>query len=490
MESVAEMTEGQFMQDVQPYLAGILAFDSAVNHDEFVFARSGVHLWSQVRAYVGVRLYDILSGTDFGGASANVATPQLKYFVDTWRRRHGSTGARDQTDVIIFGTSVGNILQEPTRGYFNWLTDYAADSLDCRAQVVEMSDGWQYPWPRMFPDVSTFHDWVLLQGKLLERFHAPDARDVQSIDRFLQELRTAFGELLTEADFAAIKRTLMVVARRADIWTRLYGSFFSRRRPKFIQIGGACYGGAWPFVMRAARAVGAKVAEFQHGYIGQDHYAYNYAPQLLASTFCKDLPDYFLVYGEYWAKQISISSEVVVVGSPRMADGKAKVAAVAPRPQILLASTGLGVEVYTATVDALLRTLPEHGSVVFRPHPSERTIAPSRYQALLSRPRVRLDDTPDVYRSIAQSMLIVGDLSTLMYEALGLGRAVRIIDTDATRARMPSDLFQFLDYQTISSELAELAEAPQACRATERASESIWASDWKTRYRAFVGRFI
>ncbi|PNM91683.1 hypothetical protein AL490_022880 [Achromobacter xylosoxidans] len=478
------------MQRAPAHLAKILDFDVGLDHGAYTFTHGGVHLWSQVRAYLGVRLYDILSNTDFEGASASGATPTLKYVADSWRRRHGASGAGGRSDVIIFGSAVGNIAQAPTGEQFNWLTDYAACSLDCRTQIVELSDRWRYPWPRAYPDVSTFHDWVQLQAKLRQRLHGVEPRDQRTIERFLLALRDAFGEYLTDADFSSMRHTLMTVARRAGIWMRLYDCYFQRRQPRLVQIEGACYGGAWPFVMRSARAAGAVVAEFQHGYIGRDHYAYNYAPALMASSFCEDLPDYFLAYGSYWARQISISSQIEVVGSPRMAEGKAKLASVRPGADILLASTGLGVEVYTATVDALLRSMPEAGSVVFRPHPSERAVAATRYQALLSRPRVRLDDTPDVYRSIAQSMLVVGDLSTLMYEALGLGRSVRIIDTEATRERMSADLFQFLDDRTIAGEIVALMAAPHGCGATQLASESIWASDWKARYRAFVGRFL
>lgn len=478
------------MQRVPPHLAKILDFDVGIDHGAYTFTHGGVHLWSQVRAYLGVRLYDILSNTDFKGASANFARPTWKYVADTWRRRHGASGGGGRSDVIIIGSGVGNIAQAPARGHFNWLTDYAANSLDCRTQVIELSDRWRYSWPRTYPDVSTFHDWVLFQAKLRQRLHRIEPGDQRAIEAFLEALRGAFGEHLTEADFATMRHTLATVACRSRTWMHLYDRYFQQRRPRLVQIEGACYGGAWPFVMRSAQAAGAVVAEFQHGYIGHDHYAYNYAPALMGSPFRKDLPDYFLAYGSYWAQQISISSHIEVVGSPRMADGKAQLVSVAPGADILLASTGLGVEVYNAAVDALLRALPEGGSVVFRPHPSERAAAATRYGALLSRPRVRLDDTSDVYRSIAQSMLVVGDLSTLMYEALGLGRPVRIIDTEATRERMSAELFQFLNERTIAGEVAALMAAPHGCGATQLASESIWASDWKARYRAFVGRFL
>lgn len=48
------------MQRVPPHLAKILDFDVGIDHGAYTFTHGGVHLWSQVRAYLGVRLYDIL----------------------------------------------------------------------------------------------------------------------------------------------------------------------------------------------------------------------------------------------------------------------------------------------------------------------------------------------------------------------------------------------------------------------------------------------
>src|SRR3546814_7077502 len=94
---------------------------------------------------------------------------------------------------------------------------------------------------------------------------------------------------------------------------------------------------------------------------------------------------------------------------------------------------------------------------------------------------------PDVYRSIAGAALVVGDITTLMFEAIGLGVPTRIIDCDIARRRMPTSIFQFLDYAEIPRLLAQPGQAP----ASDPALQShVWAPGWRNRYREFVGRFL
>src|SRR3546814_12540747 len=66
------------------------------------------------------------------------------------------------------------------------------------------------------------------------------------------------------------------------------------------------------------RSAGIPVAEFQHGYIGHDHYAYNYADSVADSGYRDGLPDYLLTFGQYWADSVRTPSEKVVIGGPRM----------------------------------------------------------------------------------------------------------------------------------------------------------------------------
>ena len=467
-------------------LQRVMAFEQRIDPGEFVLSPWRVPMWSVVRSYIAGALYDSIAGTGFQKKGGARVRPGAAFFYRTWAGRHGTSPARQPVDIVYIATGGGNIYQEDQGRYFNWITDYCAQAVDARSQVVELNKGWAYPRPRVHPDVSTHHDWIALRAQVAARRRRLPDTQLKAIDHYLQKLRAAFGDTLLEGDFAHMRRALQVSARSAAAWHDGYQRFFEARRPKLLQINGASYGGVWAYVTRWARAAGIPVAEFQHGYIGHDHYAYNYAPNVATSAYREGLPDYLLTFGQYWADAICTPSQTVVIGSPRMSEPRA-VSPGASAPYILLASTGVGPEFYLSVVQGLLRGLPPGGTVRFRPHPGERHVAVANYAALLADARVSLDTEPDVYRSMAGAALVVGDITTLMFEAIGLGVPTRVIDCEIARHRMPTSLFQFLDYDEIPVLLDSNAAVGQPDAALR---EQVWAPDWRSRYQAFVARFL
>lgn len=114
-------------------------------------------------------------------------------------------------------------------------------------------------------------------------------------------------------------------------------------------------------------------------------------------------------------------------------------------------------------------------------------MAAVNYAALFTDTRIRLDTEPDVYRSMAGAALVVGDITTLMFEAVGLGVPTRVIDCDIARNRMPTSIFQFLDY----AEVPELLHGRVAdSRPDSKVRTQVWAADWQARYQDFVAQFL
>jgi len=468
-------------------LQRVMDFEARVDPDDFVLSPWRVPMWSVVRSYIAGALYDAIAGTNFQKKGGARTRPTPGYFYRTWAGRNGATPALQPLDVMYIATGGGNVHRQDEGRYFNWITDYCADAIDARSQVVELSKGWQYSRPRTHPDVSTQHDWIALRAQLAARSRRLPAEQVRDIDRYLELLRNVFGDTLRASHFLYMRRALQVSAASAAAWHDGYQRLFDRRRPRLLQINAASYGGIWAYVVRWARAAGIPVAEFQHGYIGKDHYAYNYAPALKASTYSEGLPDYLLTFGQYWADAVSTPSQTVVIGSPRMSEYRPAAAPSGGAPYVLLASTGVGPEFYLEVTQGLLRVLPAGVQLKFRPHPGERKVAQTGYAALLANARVSLDDEPDVYRSIAGAALVVGDITTLMFEAIGLGVPVRVIDCDIARRRMPTSIFRFLDYAEVPALFTQ--QTRQAIR-NDALQEHVWASDWRARYRDFVGQFI
>ena len=67
----------------------------------------------------------------------------------------------------------------------------------------------------------------------------------------------------------------------------------------------------------AAKEMGIRTAEYQHGAVSRGHDAYNVAPgQGSSPEYQKVLPEFFLGYGRWWNEQINVPVTKVAVGNP------------------------------------------------------------------------------------------------------------------------------------------------------------------------------
>ena len=80
--------------------------------------------------------------------------------------------------------------------------------------------------------------------------------------------------------------------RSSDAQRRVYSSLFCRIKPKALLL--SCYYGSNLPAVKAAKDLGIKVIEVQHGVIGKEHPAYNVYRDLDKSCF----PDHLLVFGK------------------------------------------------------------------------------------------------------------------------------------------------------------------------------------------------
>ena len=91
-----------------------------------------------------------------------------------------------------------------------------------------------------------------------------------------------------------------------------------------------------------------------------------------------------------------------------------------------------------------------------------------------------LDLSTDPYASLASSILVVGDASTTMFEALEFDCSVVLIDAPLTRKTMPEEVFSF---SSRFDDLELLLSAGQKARAERH---KLWEDDWQVRFRRFL----
>ena len=259
--------------------------------------------------------------------------------------------------------------------------------------------------------------------------------------------------------------------------------WMERVKPRLLLTEEGCYG-HMAVVNATARDCGVAVAEYQHGMVTEGHDAYNVAPALeRCDSYRRTMPDYFLGYGAWWNRQFNAPTQKVVIGNPhRTALLGLQVSAIKEPGMILVLGEGIETDSYLDFCRELASLLPSYFKVVFRPHPMERS------RVFASTPGVgqgfHIDHEHDIYPSLARAEAVVAEVTTGLFEAVGLTRRIFVWNTPKSRFGLPNHPFATFD---TTQDLARMVEKDgSAGIVSGDASEEIWASDWQGRFRGFI----
>ena len=111
----------------------------------------------------------------------------------------------------------------------------------------------------------------------------------------------------------------------------------------------------------------------------------------------------------------------------------------------------------------------------------ERTAVRRRYGS--GSGAVRFDFQHDLYASLSQAHAVISEVSTGLFEAVGVADKVFVWDTPKARFAYPTHPFQ--RYASVSM-LADFLRQDDPGRISADALESVWAGRWQERYKAFL----
>jgi hypothetical protein len=184
----------------------------------------------------------------------------------------------------------------------------------------------------------------------------------------------------------------------------LYRTLLKRKRIKTVYIVVAYF---HQHIVGAARDLGIRVVELQHGAISPFHLGYSYPGRPVVA----DQPDELWCFGEYWTDVADLPAgmETKVVGAPFLPQPGAK----DPRRVIFLSQGTVGAELI-GVAEAVAKEYPEL-EVLYRLHPSERehdyTVPPG----------VRLSTGGSTLDLLATATYQVGVSTTALFEGMALG---------------------------------------------------------------------
>jgi hypothetical protein len=374
--------------------------------------------------------------------------------------------------------------------YFNCLSDYFVAAAPDRTFAVEDLFDWKWPFPRHHNNL-LIHTPLRIEGRLRGWLRIGSYREPA---RTLVNIVSQRAKDMLGWDVGKERRRWLEVACANGAASllpryRTYQSIFKKVGAQILIKEEACYGGADnASAILAAKHLGIVTAEYQHGTVSSGHDAYNYASSILNNHLYRQIfPNYFLTFGSWWAEQINVPIEKIAIGNPhRTQTLGAADSAFIKRQKILVLGDGAMTTLYLRLCEQLAIELGSNVEVVFRPHPLERANVWAQHPDGFVG-KVRIDGHKDIYLSFSEAGAVVSEVSTGLFEAIGLVPKIFLWDTPRARFGLPIHPFQcFSDV----NELMHLIRDKSAGRVSDKKIETVWAPNWQCNYLNFLEKAI
>ncbi|MGY2196680.1 hypothetical protein [Pseudomonas gingeri] len=471
----------------QPSFAQLLEIENDPAFLTFRCHRSGALIWPLVRNQFYRQLISDLYYKEAPLIVAVPALPRRQAFASLSRVvRHNLGQRRLSGDVLVIGTGAGSFLREGL--WFNRITDYLVEASPADTVTVEGLMDWNVPRPRWNQRVSYWLPWqgaITMAGRLLQRdSHVAIAREVLIYAR--QRAHDLLDLSISRTQMDMLVGMLARKLARLPVVHYAYRRLFEKVRPHLILLEQACYGDFSP-INQIAREMGVRVAEPQHGMVSGGHDAYCYAPLLRDSAEYKAcLPHDFLGYGSWWNEQINVPVEKWVIGHPHYSEQRRGMPlAQGTQNDILLLGDGIEFALYVTLATELADLLQGQYRIVLRPHPLERAEVLRRYSDGKIGD-VFIDTNRDIYSSFTSAYAVAGEVSTGLFEALGIAGKVLLWETPKAKFSYPNHPFTgFTDAKGFVEELL----TPK-WPGSSVAGEEVWAKDWVGNYRNYLGHVL
>lgn len=260
-------------------------------------------------------------------------------------------------------------------------------------------------------------------------------------------------------------------------WIRKVIKKYKSKLAVFI---GNSYAKNYP-VINALKQDGIITADLQHGFITKSNITYNYAEEIRTHADLKrGVPDIFLSYGEWWSEQTNIPfKKRYIIGNPYRDRKVARFLEGSSRSKIVLAGCANNTTEYLKMADYLSSSnLPYE--IVFRPHPTERTTIFNL--GVIKKCKFQIDMESDLYKLFEETEIIISEVSTVLFESIGLVPRHLVWRTDFSMYNMPDCPFDtFEGKEDILNKIN--AKGTDNCSVT---AEKFWAANWKENLDSFL----
>jgi hypothetical protein len=379
----------------------------------------------------------------------------------------------EKKPVMIFSSGVVNSKSE-NGVFYNRLYEYFVSENPHVISLIETSNKFSFNSPKQ--SKVFYRDSLDILVRLLALLPLVSKSEEEVANSFIAYLKANGVE---NADHYS--RPLMKALAKYKAGYHLYRFYLRVKKPKLIIVEDASYG-ALSYLIKAARDLDIKVAEYQHGYIGLNHPAYNFNCESLPKDIENFLPSQFLTHGEYWSKNCRLPAQKVSIGYPDLINRLTKYLnndnPNINNKKVLFISGGTVPEKLVSFIKTFVELNP-NANVLLRPHPSERSAMEQRYQALVDL-KVMLD-VDDLYTTVSGVGAVIGfEVSTVLYESIFFTKKIYLVDDEYANFYEPNS--PFLRFDTPENLTSKIQSGAQV----DIDPEFFWAENSEQRFNEFL----
>lgn len=418
------------MDNIEALYEQMYEFENNSQLYDYRFKDTGISMWMYIRSYV----------------IENITDRKKSHIVQNFK---------EYRSLVKKSTIEKYITRNP---FFSRQKDliFAFWGYDC---LIQYDNGIVYdqlimPYLRMFPDKSL----TIMSGNISQQYEKKCAhpnwkmddifRDILKIKKYVRNNQKICLEdqnniksivtflkkncpLQIDNDVAkSIVGTLQYFANNSKDMIKIFEKYLDVIKPKAVIICCASY----PEILRTSMILACRnkkvvTAELQHGLLSRCYPWAQYGDYIIENNECnKILPDYFLLFGEYWKSQIKTSQNCDIIGY-----AKPIVKEDALNNDILLCA-GLDLDRYRCFLDGLLIKIDKGTTVYFRLHPFwSHKKHKEIFKKYLNYSNFVFADKGDISIYLRKCRYVIVDGSTVAYEALFCGRIVFAFNGGNTR---------------------------------------------------------
>lgn len=366
--------------------------------------------------------------------------------------------------------------------FINRYTDFLALSTPNQSFTIEQTAmDWSWPFPRLNEAV-IFDGVETIRERLVGRVTKRDSTDINDFLNYFNNRAYDICNLkLTDEELVVSSKKISIVIASMRTRALWLDKVLPNETEILIAVGGG-YPHNYP-VNRMLKKRGIVSVDIQHGFITSSNLMYNFAPALESSDEAiVGSPDYFLTYGEWWNSQINIPSKKISIGNPYRDFCISNINYQETKKRIMLVGCEINTEYYIDLALDISKQLPD-SDVVFRPHPGEvfNTKRILKEREL----NVKLDNYKEIYESLNNTEVVISEVSTVLFEAIGIVDNIIVMNTEYSRAYLPVHPFVTCNN---ANEVVDYITTGEGIISSD--TEDIWSTNWKNNYINFINGTI